>query len=203
MREDSFSHRKTALHLIREFAAGDCRTKEVRQLRRRRQTARWRRLRHVNISQIKVLWDLCWIIILISKIKTVPFYRQFDESVWKRNCLFYFLIFLFEFKNIILHFFQSFLWWSILRDLRYDVLFLYQAGPDRSVLVFDHDMGFLIFGKWFSKISAVLFMQIGTIGQPVFVAILKAPSLNGRRESSAPVLRVPSGKMQIEIPRLM
>jgi len=46
-------------------------------------------------------------------------------------------------------------------------------------------------------------MQIGTIGQPVFVAILKAPSLNGRRESSAPVLRVPSGKMQIEIPRLM
>ena len=40
-------------------------------------------------------------------------------------------------------------------------------------------------------------MQIGTIGQPVFVAILKAPSLNGRRESSAPVLRVPSGKMLV------
>lgn len=30
--EDSFSHRKTALHLIRNFCGGDCRTKEVRQL---------------------------------------------------------------------------------------------------------------------------------------------------------------------------
>ena len=32
------------------------------------------------------------------------------ESLYeKRNCFFIFLIFLFEFKNIILHFFQSFL----------------------------------------------------------------------------------------------
>ena len=50
------------------------------------------------------------------------------------------------------------------------------------------------------EISAVLFIEIGTIGQPVFVAILKAPSLKGRRLNSSPLFLVPSGKIQIEIP---
>ena len=46
----------------------------------------------------------------------------------------------------------------------------------------------------------VLFMLIGMIAHPVFSAILSAPSRNGSIESSSPLLRVPSGKMQMEMP---
>ena len=45
-------------------------------------------------------------------------------------------------------------------------------------------------------------MEIGTIAHPVLVAILNAPSLNGSRLNSSPLFRVPSGKMQMEIPFL-
>ena len=37
------------------------------------------------------------------------------------------------------------------------------------------------------------------MGHPVFVEILKAPSLKGSMLSSSPSLRVPSGKTQMEI----
>ncbi len=61
---------------------------------------------------------------------------------------------------------------------------------------------FLIFGKWFSMISAELVIAIGTMGHPVFSAILKLPSLKGSSGSSV-VLRVPSGKMHMEMPLFM
>lgn len=68
--------------------------------------------------------------------------------------------------------------------------------------VFDDDMYFFTRGKCASKMSAVLFMLIGMIAHPVFSAILSAPSRNGSIESSSPLLRVPSGKMQMEMPFL-
>ena len=45
-------------------------------------------------------------------------------------------------------------------------------------------------------------MEIGTIGHPVFVAILKAPSLNGSIVNSSPLLRVPSGRYRWKYPSL-
>ena len=46
----------------------------------------------------------------------------------------------------------------------------------------------------------VLFSATGTIGHPLFSAILKEPAWNGRRLNSSPLLRVPSGKIKTEIP---
>ena len=55
-----------------------------------------------------------------------------------------------------------------------------------------------------SKISAVLFIAIGMIAHPDLLAILKLPSWNGRSSSSSLFLfRVPSGKMQMEMPDLI
>ena len=68
-------------------------------------------------------------------------------------------------------------------------IFIQFIWIDRST-VFENNMCFLDLWKIFSKISAVLFMEIGTIGHPVFVAILKAPSLNGSIVNSSPLLRV-------------
>lgn len=49
--------------------------------------------------------------------------------------------------------------------------------------------------------EAVLLSAMGIIGHFALVAILKLPSWNGRSSSSlSPLLRVPSGKIQIEIP---
>ena len=58
-----------------------------------------------------------------------------------------------------------------------------------------------IFGKCASKMSAELLMAIGMIGHFALVAILKLPSWNGSMSvSSAFLFRVPSGKMQMEMP---
>src|SRR5699024_12596741 len=62
---------------------------------------------------------------------------------------------------------------------------------------------FITFEKVFSKISAVSFMETGMIAHPVLVAIFRAPSRNGSILSSSPLLRVPSGNTQIEIPFLI
>ena len=53
------------------------------------------------------------------------------------------------------------------------------------------------------KISAVLFIEIGTSAHPVLSAILSAPSLNRSIFNSSPVFLVPSGKIQMEIPCLI
>ena len=50
--------------------------------------------------------------------------------------------------------------------------------------------------------AEVLYKVTGTIGQPVFVAILKQPSWKGRKVPST-LLRVPSGKTKIEMPDLI
>ena len=47
-------------------------------------------------------------------------------------------------------------------------------------------------------------MESGMIGQPVFVAILNEPLWNSPSSSSLSVLpRVPSGKIQMEVPLLI
>ena len=56
-------------------------------------------------------------------------------------------------------------------------------------------------GLWASKIFLVLLIDIGMIGYPVFSAIFRLPSLNGRSSvSSDASLRVPSGKIHMETP---
>ena len=56
-------------------------------------------------------------------------------------------------------------------------------------------------GKCASQISAVLFIAIGMTGQSDLDAILKLPSWNGSISVSLGLeFRVPSGKIQMEIP---
>jgi len=67
--------------------------------------------------------------------------------------------------------------------------------------IFQDNVGFLNPGKMVSQISAEPLIAIGMIGQFAFAAILKLPSWNGSMSSSSSFLfRVPSGKMQMEIP---
>ena len=61
-----------------------------------------------------------------------------------------------------------------------------------------------IFGKCASRIFLEPEMESGMIGQPVFVAILNEPLWNSPSSSSLGVLpRVPSGKIQMEVPLLI
>ena len=61
-----------------------------------------------------------------------------------------------------------------------------------------------IFGKCASRISLDPEIESGMIGQPVFVAILNEPLWNSPSSSSLSVLpRVPSGKIQMEVPLLI
>lgn len=67
--------------------------------------------------------------------------------------------------------------------------------------VFYYNFAGDIFGKCASKMLAELLIAIGMIGQLALVAILKLPSWKGSMSSSSLFLfRVPSGKIQMEIP---
>ena len=80
------------------------------------------------------------------------------------------------------------------------VIFVQLFYIDGFAVFHDH-MAWFDLWKMASKISAVLFMAMGIMGQPDLEAILKLPSWKGRSSvSSSALFLVPSGKIQMEIP---